>query len=301
MPKSGVSDFHDQGRRENRLGRRFCRSGRTAPGHTRRVNRHGAHVAGAGLGLAVLVLAPAVAALAAAGGAPSTAPRPAIVAVAAAAATATVADGSSRTELPWLLPGDTDPAVAPDGRHLAFSSERDGNPEIYVADAATGAVLRLTRNLKAADRRPAWSPNGRRLVWQSGRPGSLDLFVMDADGGRKQRLVGGAGDDIDPDWSPDGKRVAFSSNRGGHRDLWVGPGRRWRAGAAARRARRGARARVEPRRAAARLQRRRRGQRRHLGGHGGRLGAATASRGAAPPTCVPTGRRTAVASHSAGR
>jgi hypothetical protein len=60
-------------------------------------------------------------------------------------------------------------------------------------------------------------------VWQSGRPGSLDLFVMDADGGRKQRLVGGAGDDIDPDWSPDGERVAFSSNRGGHRDVWVVP------------------------------------------------------------------------------
>lgn len=143
--------------------------------------------------------------------------------MAAVAATATVADGSSRTELPWLLPGDTDPAVAPDGRRLAFSSERDGNPELYVADAATGSVRRLTWNLKAADRRPAWSPDGRRLVWQSGRPGTLDLFVMDADGGRKQRLVGGAGDDVDPDWSPDGKRVAFSSNRGGHRDLWEVP------------------------------------------------------------------------------
>jgi dipeptidyl aminopeptidase/acylaminoacyl peptidase len=187
------------------------------------MDRQGARVVGAGLGLAALVLIPVVGALAASGGPPAPGDRPAIVAVSPVAATATFTDGSSRVELPWLLPGDDDVAVAPDGNRVAFSSERDGNRELYVADAATGQVVRLTRNLKAEDRRPAWSPNGRRLAWQSGRVAAADLFVMDADGGRKQRLAGGAGDDVDPAWSPDGKRVAFSSNRGGHRDLWSVP------------------------------------------------------------------------------
>lgn len=187
------------------------------------MDRQGARVVGAGLGLAALVLTPVVGALAASGAAPAPQARPAIIATGGDATTATLADGGARTELPWLLPGDADPAVAPGGRRIAFSSERDGNRELYVADTITGVVMRLTRNLKADDRRPAWSPDGRRLAWQSGRPGSFDLFVMNADGSRKQRLVGGAGDDVDPDWSPDGERVAFSSNRGGHRDLWSTP------------------------------------------------------------------------------
>ncbi len=185
------------------------------------MKRLGALAVGAGLGLAVFV--PVVGILAATSAVPTPDARPAIVAVGAAATTASAPDGSSRTELPWLLPRDADPAVSPDGRRVAFTSERDGNPELYVVDTASGLVLRLTRNLRAEDRRPAWSPNGRRLVWQSGRTGSFDLYVMNADGGRKQRLVGGAGDHVDPAWSPDGKTIAFSSNRGGHRDLWSAP------------------------------------------------------------------------------
>ena len=47
------------------------------------------------------------------------------------------------------LPGDTDPAVAPDGRRIAFVSMRDGNEEIYVADARTGEVRRLTHDARA--------------------------------------------------------------------------------------------------------------------------------------------------------
>ncbi len=166
------------------------------------------------------LLALVLTSLAGAEAAPGTALHPVIVAADAHAATATTA-GSARVELPWLLPGDTDPAVAPDGRRIAFTSSRHGNPEIYVADSATGTVRRLTVNPRADDRHPAWSPNGRRIAWQSGSAGDFDLFVMDADGRGKRSLVRGVGDDIDAAWSPDGARLAFSSNRGGHRDLWA--------------------------------------------------------------------------------
>jgi hypothetical protein len=151
-------------------------------------------------------------------------PGPAIVSASLFGGAAMQSDGSARTELPWLLPGDGEPAVSPDGRHLAFSSARNGNREIYVADAVTGEVRRLTASRRLADRKPAWSPDGRRIAWQAGAPGrAADVFVMRADGGKKRRLVRGPSDDIDPAWSPDGTRIAFASNRTGGFDLWTVP------------------------------------------------------------------------------
>jgi Tol biopolymer transport system component len=146
---------------------------------------------------------------------------PAIVATSVHAATATRGDGSMRVELPWLLPGDTGAAVSPDGSRIAFSSARGGSAEIYVADASSGAVARLTGNSGSEDVQSAWSPDGRRLVWASGPPGAHDLFVMNADGSRKRRLVDDPGDDVEPAWSPDGAKVAFASDRDGRYRLWT--------------------------------------------------------------------------------
>jgi dipeptidyl aminopeptidase/acylaminoacyl peptidase len=158
---------------------------------------------------------------AAAKGSAAEPPLAVIVAAGSSATTAVLPDGSWHVELAPLYPGDTDPAVSPDGGRVAFVSARDGNEEVYVADARTGEVLRLTRNLRVDDRRPAWSPDGRSIVWQSGRPDAADLFVMGANGSRTRLLVGGAGDDVDPAWSPDGTRIAFSSTRSGRRQLWA--------------------------------------------------------------------------------
>jgi dipeptidyl aminopeptidase/acylaminoacyl peptidase len=176
-----------------------------------------------GYSIAAVVVAsllPSAAGAAAAGGG-SEPPLTVIVAAGASATAAVLPDGSWNVELAPLYPGDTDPAVSPDGRRVAFVSARDGNEEVYVADARTGDVLRLTRNLRVDDRRPAWSPDGRSIVWQSGRPDAADLFAMGADGSRKRLLVGGTGDDVDPAWSPDGTRIAFSSTRSGRRQLWA--------------------------------------------------------------------------------
>lgn len=51
------------------------------------------------------------------------------------------------------------PAWSPDGRHIAFTSDRDGNNEIYVIGADGSGRTRLTRN-QASDVFPAWSPDG---------------------------------------------------------------------------------------------------------------------------------------------
>jgi WD40-like Beta Propeller Repeat/Lysyl oxidase len=152
-------------------------------------------------------------------------PHSAILAASLQGGAANLSDGSARTELPWLLPGDGDPAVAPDGRRIAFSSARTGNREIYVANTTTGEVRRLTASRKLEDRNPTWSPDGLRIAWQAGASDlDADLYAMRADGRKKRRLVAAPGDDIDPAWSPDGTRIAFASNRSGAYDLWIVPG-----------------------------------------------------------------------------
>ena len=79
------------------------------------------------------------------------APDAAIIAVGKSAATASRADGTTRVELPWLMPGDTGVSVAANGHDIAFSSARSGSTEIYVVDAGTGIVRRLTDNPTAED------------------------------------------------------------------------------------------------------------------------------------------------------
>lgn len=147
-----------------------------------------------------------------------------VVAVSDSVATAHSPGGARTAELPWLLPGDHDLAISPDGRRLAFVSERDGNAEIYVVDTKDGTVIRRTSDrpgLRAADTRPAWSPGGRLLAWATARGGSSSIQVARADGAGSPRVVVDGGRNTDPAWAPTGRRLVFASDRGGSPGLWL--------------------------------------------------------------------------------
>ncbi len=107
---------------------------------------------------------------------------------------------------------------------IAFVSQRDGNPEIYVMDADGGNQRRLTNN-PAKEWDPSWSPDGEQIAFVSDRDGhphvipgwfTYEIYVMDADGGNQRKLTNSPADDRDPSWSPDGKRITFMSMRDGH-------------------------------------------------------------------------------------
>jgi len=76
---------------------------------------------------------------------------------------------------------NAEPAFSPDGRWLAFMSNRDGNPEIYRLELSSGRVERLTED-PAYDTHPRWSADGRRLAFQSERGGGARIWTMNPDG-----------------------------------------------------------------------------------------------------------------------
>lgn len=107
------------------------------------------------------------------------------------------------------------PSRSPDGKWVAFSSDRDGNWEIYVANADSGTLQRMTFNTWATEVNPVWSPNGKQLVYESIRNGNWDLYTMDVVTGEEGRLTTSPGSDINAFWSPDSSKILFQSNRDG--------------------------------------------------------------------------------------
>ncbi|MAF12913.1 hypothetical protein CMK11_20880 [Candidatus Poribacteria bacterium] len=75
---------------------------------------------------------------------------------------------------------DSSPAWAPDGRHLAFDSMRDGNMEVYAVDVDAGAPVNMTDH-PLADGSPAWAPDGSALAFASNRDGDWDILAIDVD------------------------------------------------------------------------------------------------------------------------
>ena len=92
------------------------------------------------------------------------------------------------------------PAWAPDGDTLAFVTTRDGNAEIYTANANDDeAPQRLTIN-DSADTEPVWSPDGDWIAFVTDLFGETEIMVMDSDGTNQRRLTHNEVRDHSPDW-----------------------------------------------------------------------------------------------------
>jgi Tol biopolymer transport system component len=111
------------------------------------------------------------------------------------------ADGSGRHKLTDNKATDGGPAWSPDGKRIAFTSNRDGKFQIYVMNADGSNVQRLTQS-NANDTEPAWSPDGKRIVFSSDRDGNFEIYVMDADGRNPVRLTNLPTFDFGPAWKP---------------------------------------------------------------------------------------------------
>jgi tricorn protease len=124
------------------------------------------------------------------------------------------------------------PVFSPDGRWLAFSSNRHGSYDVFVVSVKGGKPRRLTFD-SAADIVSGWSPDGKSILFSSNRnpdyPGGFELYSVPVEGGREHRLS--CGDGKEGVYSPQGDQIAYVRGPGlwyrrGYRgssndDIWI--------------------------------------------------------------------------------
>jgi eukaryotic-like serine/threonine-protein kinase len=118
---------------------------------------------------------------------------------------------------------DTGAHYSPDGRKIAFVSDRSGREEIWVCDSDGSHPQQLTSSRDRSSRNPRWSPDGERLVFDSSAEGQSEIHVVNVDGGKRQRLTSGPVSDQNPSWSHDGRWIYFNSTRGEGDQIWKVP------------------------------------------------------------------------------
>jgi TolB protein len=126
---------------------------------------------------------------------------------------------------------DAEATISRDGKHVVFTSERDGNLDIYTMDPDGKNVKRLTHEL-GYNGGPFWSYDGKWIVYRAYHPKSekevaefkqllsehrikpvnLELWVMRADGTGKRQVTNNGAANFAPYFFPDGKKIIFSSN-----------------------------------------------------------------------------------------
>jgi Tol biopolymer transport system component len=118
------------------------------------------------------------------------------------------------------------PAWSPDGKRVAFTSDRSDRYTLYTMSTDGGDVMGLTSWPSGYAR---WSPDGARVLFHGNEPGDMSededttpsVYVMPAIGGPPQRLT--SGDDLMPDWAPDAHWISFARKIGEGRELFVMP------------------------------------------------------------------------------
>jgi TolB protein len=140
-------------------------------------------------------------------------------------------DGSGITPLSHAPGYNAESTITRDGKHVVFTSTRNGDIDIYTMNADGSNVKQLTHEL-GYDGGPFWSYDGTKIVYRAQhpqtpqeiadyndllsrgliRPGNLELWVMNADGSNKHQVTHNGAANFAPYWLPDGKRIIFASN-----------------------------------------------------------------------------------------
>ncbi len=125
------------------------------------------------------------------------------------------------------------PAISPDGRYVAFLSEKDlFSVDLFLADARTGKIIRKLSSaassphieaLRYIDSSGTWSPDGTYFAFVVTAGGDNRMVIVRSDNGDVWREIEfpGVGTVNNPAWSPDGSQIAFAGAKGGLTDLYI--------------------------------------------------------------------------------
>ena len=133
--------------------------------------------------------------------------------------------GSVNGDTPFIYStrDDHGPQFSPDGKRIAFVSNRSGNQEIWVCDSDASSPVQLTSFRGPHVSTPRWSPDGGRIAFDSNAEGEYDVWMIGANGGKPVRMTTHPANDGDPSWSRDGRWIYFDSKRTGEQQVWKVP------------------------------------------------------------------------------
>jgi len=107
---------------------------------------------------------------------------------------------------------DTGPQFSPDGRQIAFSSDRSGSREIWLANSDGSHPVQLTRLQSFLTSTPRWSPDGKWIAFDSIVEGAPEIFMVSSRGGEPRRLARADNEGaVVPSWSKDGRSIYYSA------------------------------------------------------------------------------------------
>ena len=106
---------------------------------------------------------------------------------------------------------DSAPQYSPDGKRIAFESDRSGVYGIWISDADGFNTVELFSRSGKVCGSPRWSPDGQRIAFDSNLEGNFDIYIIRATGGKPIRLTTDRADDEAGSWSRDGNWIYFAS------------------------------------------------------------------------------------------
>jgi TolB protein len=113
------------------------------------------------------------------------------------------------------------PVWSPDARSLAFTSFKQGYPDLYRAFPFERRPDQTLAAFVGINSSPAFSPDGKSLAMTLSKDGNPEIYVLNLASGTMRRLTRHAGIDTEPTWSPDGRQMAFVSDRSGSPHVYV--------------------------------------------------------------------------------
>lgn len=130
-------------------------------------------------------------------------------------------DGAASTPVTRNGSINLSPVWSPDARSLAFTSFKQGYPDLYRAFPFERRPEQAVAAFQGVNIAPAFSPDGRSLAMTLSKDGNPEIYVLTLASGAMRRLTRHAGIDSEPSWSPNGRQLAFLSDRAGSPNIYV--------------------------------------------------------------------------------
>ncbi|MBE7432868.1 MAG: PD40 domain-containing protein [Anaerolineales bacterium] len=140
------------------------------------------------------------------------------------------AAGLGTEEAQSTIPTDTPPEIPPAtatpipaaSGHIIFTSDRDGQNDLYMVTPDGGETTRLTAGASVDESgTPQLSPDGTRVAFAATIGNNTDIYVVDIASNAISRITDAQGRDSSPSWSPDGGRIVFESFRDGNLEIYT--------------------------------------------------------------------------------